>query len=165
MYFKKFPLDLYSLDNRNSIQLVTAIYNRVNVRNEVKENLTAYDKYIVKEGETPEIVAYKFYGNSYYHWIILHTNDIIDPRFDWPLTHYQLERYVSSKYGGNEYIQSIHHYENSRGDWVNSNFPLATAVSNYAYEDQINEEKRSIRILKEIYLEQFIKEFELKIQA
>lgn len=71
MYFSKFPLTLYSLDDRRSIQLVTNIATRTIILDSVKENLTTYEYYDIQDGDTPEILAYKFYGDSGYHWIIL----------------------------------------------------------------------------------------------
>jgi hypothetical protein len=163
MYFKKFPLDLYSLDDTKSIQLVTDILRRITLNEEIKNNNSIFDEYDIKEGETPERLADKIYGDTNYHWVILHVNNIIDPRFDWPLTNYQLEQMVKSKYGSNN-IQAIHHYENVDGNWVNSNFPSATVISNFVYEEKLNEEKRRIKILKPKFLVAIETEFDNKIR-
>ena len=117
----------------------------------------------VKEGETPERLADKFYGDSNYHWVILHVNEIIDPRFDWPLTTYQLEQYVGSKYGVAN-VQATHHWEDGSGNWVNNTYPSATAISNYVYEEDLNEDKRRIKILKPRYLAAVETEFDNKIK-
>ena len=72
----------------------------------------------MQDGETPEIVADLFYNNPQLHWIILHANEIVDPRFEWPLDEYNLYRITSTKYNSAE---AIHHYENGSGNIVNGN--------------------------------------------
>jgi hypothetical protein len=88
---------------------------------DVKNNLSLYDEIDIQDGETPEILAYQIYGNSDYHWIILHTNDIIDPRYDWPLTTDSLYAYIDDKYTSRT---GIHHYEDTDGNYVNGNVYL-----------------------------------------
>lgn len=164
MYFEKFPYDLYSLDDLKSVQLITDILRRVTISDDIKSNSSIFDEYDVKEGETPERLADRIYGSTNYHWLILHVNEIIDPRYDWPLTTYQLEQYVGAKYGSAN-VQATHHWEDGNGNWVNDNYPSATAISNYSYEEEINESKRRIKILKPKYLTAVETEFDNKIRA
>ena len=70
---------------------------------------------------------------------------------------------MASKYGESN-LQNIHHYENAQGRWVMQNYPFATAITNFAYEDQLNEQKRFIKILKPVYVVDLIQEFENKIK-
>lgn len=121
MYFKSFPYTLYSLDNTSTVQVVTDITNRVALSDEVKKNLSLFDEYDIKDGETPEIIADKFYNNPELHWLILHYNDIIDPRFDLPLSTNDLNNYVSSKYAN---TNGIHHYEDANLKYTNGNIIL-----------------------------------------
>ena len=66
----------------------------------------------VPEGETPEIVSYKYYGAVRYHWVILLMNQIRDPQWGWPLSSSALEKYIVAKYGGTDESTQIHsHYE------------------------------------------------------
>ena len=121
MYFKSFPYTLYSLDNTTTVQVVTDITNRITLADEVKTNLGLFDEYDIKDGETPEIIADKFYGNPELHWLILHYNDIIDPRFDLPLSTNDLNNYVGGKYAN---VNSIHHYEDANLNYTNGNIIL-----------------------------------------
>ena len=162
MYFEKFPTTYYSLDDRASIQVVRNIFLRMAVSDEIKSNLSLYDEYDILDGETPEIVADRFYKNPQYHWLILHMNDILDPRFDWPLSVNNLVKYCQSKYTN---IYATHHYENTNGDWVNSNYPSATPISNFTYEERLNEEKRRIKIIKAKYVEAVAREFTNKLEG
>lgn len=162
MYFDKFPTTLYTLDDRETVQVVRNILLRISINDEIKNNLSLFDEYDIGDGETPEILADKLYGNPQYHWLILHYNDILDPRFDWPLSTHNLIKYCQSKYTN---IYGIHHYINSDGYIVNSTEPGATSVSNYQYEDQENEKKRRIKILKPQYIEAVVREFNNKLEA
>lgn len=157
MYFETLPKTFYSLDDGDTTQIVTNIFLRFVFSEEVKNNLTLYELYNVVDGETPEIVSDKFYSRPDYHWVILHLNDIIDPRYEWPLSTFNLQKYCESKYT-NPY--GIHHYIDTNGLIVNSNAPGATSVSNYQYEENINESKRQIKILKADYLKTVIDNYE-----
>jgi hypothetical protein len=111
MFFEKFPLLLYTLDNGKTVQTVPDILRRAVLSDELKNNSTYFDQYDIKDGETPEIVADYWYGDSNLHWLILIANDIIDPRFDWPMSYNNLVEFVKGKYG-EEDVYSLHHYVN-----------------------------------------------------
>lgn len=124
---------------------LTDISRNIRFRKEVLSNITMYDSYDIMDGETPEIIAEKIYGNAEYHWIIMLANDMYDYRKDFPLTQLQLEKYVSDKYG--EDADDVHHYVNEQGFIVNSNTSGAVSVSNRQYEESVNESKRRIKII------------------
>lgn len=146
MYFSNIPKIFYTLNNKQTIQIVTDIFRRVKIQESIRSNMSYYDEYDIQEGETPEIIADQIYGDSALHWIILLTNDIIDPRFDWPLTQPNLIEYCYNKYGTNN-IYATHHYETSDGIKVNSTVLGAIPISNFQYEDTKNELKRRIKIV------------------
>lgn len=160
MYFEYFPLTLYTLDNGTTVKIVTNIFTRNVINDNVKNNLSLFDEYDIIDGETPEIVSQKFYRTPTLHWLILHYNDIIDPRFDWPLSTFNLIKYCESKYTN---INAAHHYINSDGYIVNSTEIGSTPVSNFSYEEELNENKRRIKVLKTNYVDTLVKEFIKKI--
>jgi hypothetical protein len=161
MYFNLFPQTLYTLDDGKNIKLVRNILLRAVINEDIRNNRALYDEYDVLDGETPEIVADKFYQNPLLHWIILHTNEILDPRFDWPMSYYNLIQYCNSKYAN---VNATHHYENSDGYVVNSTAPFATAITNLIYEDRLNETKRRIKILRAEFVNAIINDFSTKIK-
>jgi len=161
MYFQNFPYTYYSLNEGANTKIITNITLRSQISDQIKSNFVLFDEYDVKDGETPELLADKFYNNPQYHWIILHVNDIIDPRFEWLLSSNNLVKYCQQKYVN---IYSTHHYENADGYWVNSNASGATPISNYQYEDALNEEKRRIKILKPIYVEAVVADFKKSLR-
>lgn len=160
MYFGYFPLTLYSLDDGTTANLVTNILLRNVVNDSIKSNLSIFDEYDIIDGETPEVVSFKFYRTSKLHWLILHYNEIIDPRFDWPLSTNNLIKYCQNKYTN---INATHHYVNSDGYIVDSTAIGALSVSNFQYEEELNEKKRRIKILKTTYVDSFVREFSNKI--
>lgn len=159
MYFNMFPVMLYSLDNGRTAQAVQDIARRITMSSELKENSAVYDLYDVRDGETPEIVADKFYKNPQYHWVVLLYNDIIDPRYEWPLGQSDLIAYCKSKYGENN-LYATHHYVNAKGFQVNSTAFGATPVSNFQHEEQLNENKRRIKILNPLVVSEIVSSFE-----
>lgn len=100
MYFRNFPdiYYIYDINNQPQLKAVKDVTTNVRFRKQILENITIFDEYDVKEGETPEIVAHNVYGSSQYHWIIMLCNDIHDVREQWPLTGTQLLTSVSDKY-------------------------------------------------------------------
>jgi len=121
MYFKNFPLINYTLDSGLTSFTMTDIFRRVKADANNILTSTAYDEYDIEDGDTPEIVAHRIYGDSTLHWIILITNEIIDPRYDWPLSSYALGQYVADKYGSAN-VYSTKQFEDSNGDVVHSSF-------------------------------------------
>lgn len=121
MYFEKFPKTFYSLDDIRTVQVVTDILTRVVVTKELQDKFGVFDEYDVRDTDTPENLAFQFYGDSKLHWILLHFNDILDPRFEWPLSSDNLVNFVNGKYAS---IDGIHHYEDSSGNEVNGNVIL-----------------------------------------
>ena len=55
--------------------------------------------YQVAEGDTPELIADKYYGSVKYHWVISLLNNITDPLLDWPKNYANLVAYIVEKYG------------------------------------------------------------------
>jgi len=164
MYFKEFPLYQYDFEGKGqNVKLVTDLLRRVALRSKIRANTLLFDKYDVKDGETPEIVADKYYGNSQYHWVVVLLNHITN-WYDWPLETRAYSDYLKDKYGDN--IEGIRCYEISQtsGDTtiklqVESDTAGATAVTNREYEDRLQDEKRQIRLIDRTYLRLFVEEF------
>jgi len=101
-YFNYFPKTLYTANNSSAgLDTVTNIIARFGFESTLKENSSAFYKYDIKDGDTPEIIASKYYENSERHWIVLMFNDIFDPQFDWPLRDRVLVDYIDAKYTAN----------------------------------------------------------------
>jgi hypothetical protein len=105
-YFNNFPKLDYDLESNNKLDYVTNIVSRFGIDNKLKENTSIYYQYSIDDGETPEILASKYYDSPEKHWIILAMNDIVDPQFDWPLAYSQFNEYVDTKYSANNYANT-----------------------------------------------------------
>ena len=110
-YFETFPKRLYDLKGDGRQTLVTDIFRRVKVRNNIKDNLALMTTYDVVPGDTPETISYKHFGSTDYFWVICLMNDITDRFYDWPLTDQAFEEYVKEKYDNPD---AIHHYEKTQ---------------------------------------------------
>ena len=171
-YFKQFPLIDYNLSGVNgNTQEVTDIFRRVKVRSKIADNVTLFDKFDVHEGEKPEDVAYKAYGDADYFWVVCLVNNVVNRYYDWPLDEFNFQQFVADKYSNPD---GIHHYEITQssgkqtGDGpadyshkieVNSDTPGAESVSNIEHERRLQDKKRQIRILLPQYLSVFEDEF------
>lgn len=102
-YFNYFPSTFYSVDdsNKTALDVVTNIISRFAFESNIKENSNIFYPYEIKDSDTPETIAYKIYGSSERHWMVLLFNDIIDPQYDWPLTYPNFIKYVNEKYAAN----------------------------------------------------------------
>ena len=101
-YFNYFPKTFYTSNNKaTGIDTVTNLIARFGFEQKLKENSTVFYEYNIQDGDTPEIVADKYYGDVERHWIVLLFNDIIDPQFDWPLQYNTLIEYIDKKYTAN----------------------------------------------------------------
>jgi hypothetical protein len=167
MYFKKFPTYEYDVQANQYRTLITDILRRVNLKANVRANSLVFDEYTVNDGETPDIVATKYYDNPLYHWVIVTVNNITS-RHDWPMDQASLTEYVNDKYDDPD---GVHHYEvaQTSGDTtiklqVASDTAGAVTITNYEHEQTENDNKRRIRLLDRAYVAQFRNEFEQLIQ-
>lgn len=113
-FLDKFPKILYNISGKLNpdYETVTNILFRIGIVKEVLNGISTYYEYTITEGDTPEILAEKIYGNPEAYWMILYANDIYDPHYDWPLNYRQFTNYIIDKYGSITDAQtSIHHHE------------------------------------------------------
>ena len=108
-YFEKFPRILYSQRNGRELNVVPDILRRIKIQELLNTQNVAFDLYDVIDGETPDLIADKFYNDPTLHWVILITNNIIDPRFEWPLTENEIRKNAIAKYGSEETVHEVHH--------------------------------------------------------
>tara|TARA_B100000214_G_scaffold348854_1_gene301243 strand:- start:79 stop:609 length:531 start_codon:yes stop_codon:yes gene_type:complete len=167
MYFDdNFPVIPYDSVGDYKFKDVTNLLRRVALRAKVKTSTLLYDTYDVKNGETPESLADKLYGDSELHWIIMLINDITDRYHQWPMSEAQFSQYLKDKYSNPD---AVHHYEipQESGDTdvkinigtSNADYPTATLITNYEYEQKLQDDKRKIRLLDPSFISQFVTEY------
>ena len=98
-FFNFFPKTYYKIDDSNDVDTVTNITTNFSILNSSINSTQGYYDYTISEGDTPEIVAYKIYGNAEYHWLIMRINGIMNLNTDWPLAYSQLMDSIEKTYG------------------------------------------------------------------
>ena len=165
---------VYDVKGDKNYRLLPDILRRVKLRAGLASSRLVFDKYNVKEGEKPEDIAFKYYGDAEYHWVVMIVNNITDRYYEWPMNQAQFAEFLTDKYGaGSE--DAIHHYEitkssgrttsNGPSDYshlveVNSDTDNASSISNREYEERIQDSKRQIQLLDKSFLGDFIAEFD-----
>lgn len=230
MYFEDISQFLYDFEikGQRTLKLVKDITHNVRVRREILSNITLYDTYDYRDGDTPEIIAERVYGSAIYHWVVMLCNERLNYIDDFPLPTVEFEKHVRAKYGDvvelaltsavlssnvfkvastsgleagwqiifkqtgqltstESYIVSIdsptqftiadtvsvpiseqividpvygvHHYINLDGFIVDEWDPDGVPVSNYQYEDEVNESKRNIKLISPSLLNTILKNY------
>lgn len=180
-YFQALPLMLRTNEKGQTQTLVNLTARAALVQSLLKNPLMFYS-YDIQEGETPEIIAHRYYDNSYRYWLILFANQMLDPQWDWPLTTPEFEKYMlnftdphttvhhyekiitqydskSMKTTVNKVIIGQSEYDNLVESTQTVTFPTSTVTitttknieSVYEYEYNLNESKRTIKVIKEEY--------------
>ena len=178
-YFSQFPLMAYDMAGNQQYKLLPNILKRVKLRSNLRAGSFLFDNYDVQDGERPEDVAYKWFGDAEYHWIILMTNNVTDRYYQWPLTQPQFQEHLTDKYGaGNE--DATHHFEkttdsgrttsNGPNDYshlveCNEDDENPAIITNRQYEQRKQDGYRSIKLLDTQYLNTFVEEFENLIKG
>lgn len=115
LYFNTLPKVL-STDYKNNGITLTNIITRAEIKPSLLKNPLIYYSYDLQEGDTPDIVAEKYYGDSYRYWLVLFSNQILDPQGSWPKNSRQFEDYINVKYASdaaNASISSVFAYTTS----------------------------------------------------
>jgi hypothetical protein len=143
-YFSQFPLTSYRLGDSAGIDTAVKITAGYRLQKSFKENTVIYYSYVIQDGETPEVIAYKVYDDIEKHWIILFMNDIIDPQYQWPLEQRNLIQYIREKYSANSAA-------NQTGlEWAQANVKSYYKVEQLTYNNR-TKTKQTIEIDEDQY--------------
>ena len=167
--------------NEGDYSLVKNLFKRARLREDIYQDLAFFSKFDVLGDDRPDNVADIIYGDPTLDWVVLLSNNIVNVQSEWPLSQADFNRYITEKYGTEENLYSgIHHYESrevkandgtiiipsgarvSVGQSVSFydeitdqqviRTDVAMPITNYMYEDKLNNDKRNIFLLKPIYL-------------
>ena len=157
-YFEYFPTigyDVRGEKNNRRVQSITNVLVRVRKKLNVL-NSAFFEQYFINDGDRADTIAHQVYGDSELHWVVMYANYMTNPYYDWPMTYFDLQKFVAKKYAD---INGVHHYKDADGYEVDSTASGATAVTNFVHEETLNDEKRTINIIRVEYLQQIINEF------
>ena len=159
---------------------VKNLFKRGKLKENVAADATLFSKYQVKGDDRPDQVAFKFYGDENLDWLVMLSNNILNLQNEWPLLQAEFDRYLIDKYETYENLNSVHHYETIEiksstgvvivpaGLTVDSNYSvtyfdwitelevtennIVTPITNLEYEEQLDDKKRNIFLLKNEYV-------------
>jgi len=109
-YFDTLP-KIINIDSTGNSKVMTNLLARASVIPQMLKDPLLYYSYDIQEGDTPEIIAHKYYGDSYRYWIVLFANELLDPQWDWPMTYKMFEQYLADKYPSTNIYSEIEYYE------------------------------------------------------
>ena len=179
-YFEKFPFINYpyygklteQVEDTTLIDFVTTIdlNVRFTIQNSITNNTNSFYTYNWQDGDTPDLVAYHYYGSHYYDWLVMISNNAFDWLYDLPMKQSVLESYIESKYEIDiiESFTTVLHYEDINGYIIDEKTYLETAGSSkkvyiYDYEHEQNEYKREVKLVSRDYLQQIDRELDDKL--
>jgi len=173
--FDRWPTVSYDLKKNGKPLTLTNITLRFKINELLRDKSAIMYEYNVQDGERPDIIAYKYYEDANLDWVILLTNNIIDPQFEWPLDDRSFERYMRKKYGSLEAAKRTHHqYEKilreaqvyfdgtiipektvvvDKETYDLTNPTSRRAIDKYTYELELNEARSRIKILDKRYIQ------------
>tara|TARA_B100001778_G_scaffold307788_1_gene288093 strand:- start:492 stop:1154 length:663 start_codon:yes stop_codon:yes gene_type:complete len=181
-YVNRIPGD----QNISSYTEVKNLFLRVKLNSKIFSEISNFNKYIIRGDERPDNVAEKVYGDSNLDWVVLLSNNIINIYDEWPMSNRTFELYMNKKYGVTKY-DDIHHYETTEVKDSGNNFTvlkkglevpsdysitfydgalgredtatnITTGITNYEYEQNLQDQKRRIFLLGESLVGQVVKE-------
>ena len=160
---------------------VKNFFKRGFLREDIFQNLAFFTKYSINGNDRPDNVAFEVYNDSTLDWLVLMSNNIVNIQNEWPISNADFDELMLEKYGSYDTLFSgIHHYETlevkdardvkivNAGLKVESDYSVTffderagqmvtvtptIPVTNYQYEQKVNEDKRNIYLLQPRYLQ------------
>ena len=159
---------------------VKNLFMRGKLREDIFKDASVFTKYKIKGDDRPDNVAYEVFGDANLDWLVLTCNNILNVYNEWPMTQFNFENYLLEKYGTYENINATHHFETTEvknttgvvilpaGLEVDSNYSITfyddrtegmttinspvIEVTNYMYEERLQDDRRNIFLLKPRFL-------------
>ncbi len=162
-YFDTINYDVRGIKNKPTIDSITNILKRVRMKVDFVKYQSFFAMHTIIDGETPEYLAHEYYGDAELHWVVLYAQQMTNPYYDWPLRYYDLKKFVTKKYGTAN-INALHHYEDADKFQVDSDAAGALAVTNFIYEETLNDAKRNINLVRPEFVPEIVTELKLLLK-
>ena len=172
---------------------VKNLFKKGKLREDIFQNLAFFEKYKIVGDDRPDNVAFEVYNDASLDWIVLLSNNVLNIQSEWPLPQTDFDRFLLDKYGDYDTLYNgIHHYEteevkNSQGVTivpaglqVDSSYSISyydffieqqittgnisVPVTNYEYEEKVENDKRNIYLLKPRFLNVVLDDMEELMQ-
>jgi len=160
-------------------------FRRYKINDDLFSYAVLFKQYTINDGERPDTLAKKAYGNEFYDWVILLTNNMVNAQYDWPMSNYTLNKTLESEF--DDPYGTIRHYEtyeiaqypaglhvdaqfynsthkiNVNGTYqIKNGNEICRPVTIAEYYTEENEKKRKIYLLKPEYFRSFVDDFRKK---
>ena len=160
-------------------------FRRYKINEEVFSYAVYFNQYTLKDSDRPDTIADAVYGNPFYDWVVLLTNNMVNAQYDWPMSNHELNKVLESEF--DDPFGTISHYETyaighyPEGKHVDETFyngihklnidgsvvikngnEICRPVTVAEYYTSENEKKREIYLLKPAYFRQFVDDFRKK---
>jgi len=169
--------------SESDVTLAKNFFRRYKINDDIFSNAVYFNKYAIKDGERADTLALEFYGNQFYDWVILITNNMVNAQYDWPMQNYELYRVLEQEF--DDPYSQINHYEIKEdighyeaGLHVDQTFyngqhklnidgvmtlkngnEIASPITVAEHYQVENEKKREIFLLKQNYVQSFVDDF------
>ena len=167
--------------------VVTAknFFRRYKLNDDIFSYAVFFKKYAIEDGERPDSLADKAYGDPFYDWVILLTNNMVNAQYDWPMTNYEISKVLESEY--DDAYSEIDYYETIKIGQYAAGLRVDEAFYNGQHKVNIdgtmslkngneicnpitvaenfyreNEKKREIYLLKPTFFQSFVDDFRKK---
>ncbi len=127
-FFENFPKVQYKLDDGRIIY-IKDFFRKSKIEQDAVNSIIEYTKYEIQDGERPDTVASKIYGNPDLHWTFYLVNDFAN-YYDWHMDNGTFERYMNDKYKG-QYLLA-----NNRTDVLEQ---LSTGVNKFLLGEKVTQ--------------------------
>jgi hypothetical protein len=142
-YFDTLPKIIY-VDEFGNSSIFTNLLARVSIMPDILTNPMVFYEYDIQEGDTPEIIAFKYYDDSYRYWIVLFANRLLDPQWDWPMSYSVFDNYIQTKYKEFDPKASVHNWQKTItqvDSGTNTTTVNVVEIDEYTYNTFIPETK------------------------
>lgn len=174
--------------NISEYKTVKNLFKKGKLREDIFGDLSFFTKYKIVGDDRPDNIAFEIYGDETLDWLVLLCNNILNVQTEWPLSQQSFQNFLLSKYRSEDNLLEIHHYETIKvtdsfgvtivpeGLQVQSDYSveyydsglenyivktnIVREVTNYDYENKIENDKRNIFILKPTYLNVVLNDLE-----
>ena len=174
-YFSYLPNTTFEFKGQTFV--VKNITERSRFITELKPFTGLFFEYTIRDGETAQSIAKKQYGSASLYWVILIFNEIHNLYQEWPLDQATFENYLAAKYGSA--LDSVYYWkldDNIVGEFkefqssetlISPAHPAVLTCVPYTftdYETELNDAKRTIKIMLPELLADFVQQFSKSLQ-
>ena len=132
-YFKNFPDMQYTLSN-GKVVIIKDFFRKSTIQQDAVNNIIEYTYYELQDGERPDIVATKLYGDGDLHWTFFLVNGF-ENYYEWHKDQETFNNYMEEKYSG---------------QWLNASATtdIVSSVSKFLLGEQVSNGTTTGNVIK-----------------